>query len=285
MREVRLGPDGGVSDAKAPWPRAVRRAHAGSFDDAVISWAVSESRKLALGHGRRLVSRRLSKSAWLDGCSSKAGLGGAVTAEGFWETRAQLAAVGAVGGFAAGWALSGELAVLLGVVGGAVGWRLLPRAIERRISARAREMERHLPEMLDVVALGLRSGLSFDRSLMLYAQHFDTLLAQALMLAQRQWSSGLLRRDEALRRVSSTYDSALFARVVESIIRSLRFGSSLADGLEAASREARLGYRARKQEQIAKAPVRMMVPTGALILPAMLILVLGPVLLELAGGF
>ena len=35
----------------------------------------------------------------------------------------------------------------------------------------------------------------------------------------------------------------------------------------------------------AKAPVKMMVPTGVLILPAMLMLVLGPVLLELAGGF
>ena len=33
------------------------------------------------------------------------------------------------------------------------------------------------------------------------------------------------------------------------------------------------------------APVKMMMPTGALILPAMLLLVLGPVLLELANGF
>lgn len=36
---------------------------------------------------------------------------------------------------------------------------------------------------------------------------------------------------------------------------------------------------------MAKAPVKMMMPTGALILPAMLLLVLGPVLLELANGF
>ena len=45
------------------------------------------------------------------------------------------------------------------------------------------------------------------------------------------------------------------------------------------------GYKARRQEAVAKAPVKMMVPTGVLILPAMLMLVLGPVLLELAGGF
>lgn len=41
---------------------------------------------------------------------------------------------------------------------------------------------------------------------------------------------------------------------------------------------------ARLEERVAKAPVKMMMPTGALILPAMLLLVLGPVLLELANG-
>ena len=34
-----------------------------------------------------------------------------------------------------------------------------------------------------------------------------------------------------------------------------------------------------------KAPVKMMLPVGALILPSMLILVLGPVLLGMVGGF
>ena len=62
-------------------------------------------------------------------------------------------------------------------------------------------------------------------------------------------------------------------------------GATMADNLEDAAREARSGYKARRQEAVAKAPVKMMVPTGVLILPAMLMLVLGPVLLELAGGF
>ena len=76
-----------------------------------------------------------------------------------------------------------------------------------------------------------------------------------------------------------------FARVVENVVRSLRFGSSLAESLEAAAAEARTQFRSRKQEQVAKASVKMMVPTGALMLPAMLLLVLGPVLLELMEGF
>ena len=71
---------------------------------------------------------------------------------------------------------------------------------------------------------------------------------------------------------------------MERIVRSLRFGSTLAPDLEAAASEARARHRAQVEERVAKAPVKMMVPTGALILPAMLILVLGPVLLELMQG-
>ncbi len=139
--------------------------------------------------------------------------------------------------------------------------------------------------MLEVVALGLRSGLSFDRSLELYSGHFDTLLSRACASAQRQWALGLVTREQALRELAATFDSPLFSRVVESMVRSLRFGSSLAESLETAAGDARQQFRSRKQEQVAKASVKMMVPTGALMLPAMLLLVLGPVLLELMEGF
>ena len=94
-----------------------------------------------------------------------------------------------------------------------------------------------------------------------------------------------MTREQALRDLAATFDSPLFARVVENVVRSLRFGSSLAESLEAAAAEARTQFRSRKQEQVAKASVKMMVPTGALMLPAMLLLVLGPVLLELMEGF
>ena len=146
-------------------------------------------------------------------------------------------------------------------------------------------MERHLAEMLDVMALGLRSGLSFERSLDLYLSHFDSMLAQAFGLAKKQWLSGLMTREEALRKVAASYDSPVMARVIEDMVRSLRFGSSLAESLEMSASEVRSSYRSKKEEQVAKAPVKMMVPTGALILPAMLIMVLGPVLLELMEGF
>ena len=84
--------------------------------------------------------------------------------------------------------------------------------------------------------------------------------------------------------LAASCDSPLFARVVENRVRSLRCGSSRAEGLESAAAGARAVHRAQVEERVAKAPVKMMVPTGTLILPAMLLLVLGPVLLELMEG-
>ncbi len=283
-RHVRAMRAGGAP-AGASRRGADARGDAGLLDGAALSLAVDLGRRIALGHGRRLLPARWTRAPRALGQARAAGLDGQLTPEGFGEARVRLALAGAGAGLAVGLVFSGELAALLLVAGGMAGWCLLPAAVGRRVRRRAQEMERHLPEMLDVVALGMRSGLSFDRSVELYVEHFDTLLAEAFGLAQRQWSCGLARRDDALRSVASSYDSPLLRRVVEGMVRSLRFGSSMAESLEAAAHEARVSYRARRQEQVAKAPVKMMVPTGVLILPAMLIMVLGPVLLELIEGF
>lgn len=257
----------------------------GSVGDRIVSYAVRVDRRSAQPRFRFIAPAPLRRRPWMEERALPAGLAGRLSSGGFWETRVRLAWGGAAAGLATGLLVTPEMGACLATVGAVVGWRALPWAVQRRMRERAESMERDLSEMLDVVALGMRSGLSFDRSLQLYTDHFQTLLADTFRSAHRQWACGLASRADALRTVAASYDSPLLGRVVENIIRSLRFGATLADNLEDAAREARSGYRARKQEQVAKAPVKMMVPTGALILPAMLMLVLGPVLLELAGGF
>lgn len=255
-----------------------------TLDERLIGLAQRASRSGAGGPRARLPPL-LAQAKGFERLAPSAGLEGSVSAQGFAEARLRLAAGGLAAGALLGAPFSAGLSAALGLVGAVAGWRALGRAVRRRVAARTQDLERHLPEMLDVVAMGMRSGLSFDRSLGLYVRYFPTMLAEALGAAQGQWSHGLERRDEALRAIARTYDSPIFGRVVESVIRSLRFGSSLSASLEALAAEARVSYRTRRQEQVAKAPIKIMVPTGTLILPAMLMLVLGPVLLELMGDF
>ncbi len=262
------------------------RAHQDlTLDERAIALAQGATRRAELQGPRARLPPWLARAEGFERLAPSAGLEGSVSAQGFAEARLSLALGGLAVGALLGAPFSGEFSAALGLAGAVAGWRLLGQAVRRRVAARTQELERHLPEMLDVMAMGMRSGLSFDRSLGLYVRYFPTMLAEAFDAAQRQWSHGLARRDEALRSIAKTYDSPIFGRVVESIIRSLRFGSSLSASLEALAAEARVSYRTRRQEQVAKAPIKIMVPTGTLILPAMLIVVLGPVLLELMGDF
>lgn len=224
------------------------------------------------------------KDSQLQRSIRQAGLADHLEPAGVRSTQRRIALVLGVAGCVIGAALSVEMGLLLAGVGLCVGW-LAPRwALRRFEKQRSFELERCLPEMLEVVALGLRSGLSFDRSLQLYSTHFPSSFARACSSARQSWSLGLRTREDALRELVKSYQSDQLERTVERIVRSLRFGSALAPDLEAAAAEARSRRRAQVEERVAKAPVKMMVPTGALILPAMLILVLGPILLELMAS-
>ena len=96
--------------------------------------------------------------------------------------------------------------------------------------------------------------------------------------------AGLVTRAEAFEELASAYDSPLLARTLSSVDSSLIRGTSLVQDLGRTADEARKQYRARKEQIVAKAPVKMMLPTGVFILPAMLLLVLGPVILGLVQG-
>lgn len=219
-----------------------------------------------------------------DALALKAGLASVLTRAGFCSARMCLLLLYLAAGLVAGAAFSLELALLLSVAGGIAGWSALPRALRKEAALRSGRLGSQLGEMSEVVALGLRSGLSFDRAFAMYCDHFESGFARACGQAYQQWSLGLVARDKALRTLADSYDSAMLSRIVESIVRSLRFGTSLAETLESAAVEARSVHKAEVEERVAKAPVKMLIPVGTLILPAMLIFVLGPIMIDLMEG-
>ena len=244
------------------------RAKGGVQASACLSYLEGLSRRLALRATRSVlpVGALRGAHARFEEQVGKAGLGGTVSAQACCEGAVRLAAAGAAAGALLGCAASNELAVVGCVTGGIAGATAPGRAVRGARRQRAQALERSMSEMLEVVALGVRSGLSFDRSLQLYTGHFDDGLARECAVAQRSWEAGLATRQDALRALAQGYDNPL------------------GEVLEQAAEQARAARKAQVEERVAKAPVKMMIPTGTLILPAMLLLVLGPVLLELMEG-
>lgn len=144
------------------------------------------------------------------------------------------------------------------------------------------KIERHASELFDAVSLGMRAGLSFDAAFALYCTRFDDELAGVCRDAHRAWSTGVLTRAEALASIASKARSPTLERFAANVERNARFGSPMGRMLDALSRESSGAYRTKIEERVAKAPIEMLIPTATLILPAMLIVILGPVLLDLA---
>lgn len=162
---------------------------------------------------------------------------------------------------------------------------VLSRRAPAMLDARqARELRSACDEqvdvMADIVAMGVRSGLSFDAALDLYCSKFDNALAQHLRETRLEWESGLASRREALTTLSAHVNSKALKRFSETSLQAIHHGSPLADMLGRFSADIRQRRHAAIERQVAKAPVKLLIPTGTCILPAMLILIMGPVLLQ-----
>ena len=66
-------------------------------------------------------------------------------------------------------------------------------------------------------------------------------------------------------------------------MESLSFGTPLAAVYERQSRAIRSEQRSQIEERIEKAPVKMLLPLGTLIVPAMLLAILGPLMSSAVG--
>jgi len=145
--------------------------------------------------------------------------------------------------------------------------------------------DRELPLLLELTALGMRAGLGFDQAFELYARRFPGPLADICQQKLNLWEKGLISREEGLRALAEVVGTPGFTRFTTITLRGLHYGASINQLLLELAQEQRRNYRAEREEEVSKAPVKMLIPTGVLILPAMLLLVLGPIMLQMMGRF
>lgn len=145
------------------------------------------------------------------------------------------------------------------------------------------ECLRDLPLLLDVLTLGLLAGLSFDASLELYCEHEEGELARRMGEAMLTWRMGVDGRAQALRGLAERLESPAFGRFADVVAQALEFGSPLAQALSDQARLMRDERQSQLEEEIERVPVRILIPMGTLIVPAMLLAILGPLLSGTVG--
>lgn len=143
---------------------------------------------------------------------------------------------------------------------------------------RRKQVLNAMPTFLDIVTLGLSAGLSFDASVELYCKRYETPLAQMLWDQMLTWRMGVCSRGQALRSMAVELDAPSVERFAASVEEALSFGTPLSVVLERQAQIIRDEQKAQVEEEIERVPVKMLIPLGTLIVPAMLLAILGPLL-------
>jgi tight adherence protein C len=209
-----------------------------------------------------------------------------ITSEAFHGYRV-LTAAGAGVIFAIWFTSSGEnpaLGILVGIVGAAVVYALFGAFVRSRSEKRLREIDRELPELIDVLIATIEAGLGFAGSLQMVAGRFDGPLGSELRLALQEAQMGLAT-NVALANILERSDTPALRSFVRAVAQGETFGVSIGMMMRNLALEMRTRRRQAAQEQVQRAPLKMLFPLVGLLFPAMLIVLLYPAAHELIQGF
>lgn len=169
------------------------------------------------------------------------------------------------------------MALMLGVIG---GYLLFELFIADKISRRQKEIQKALPDTLDILTVSIEAGLGFDAAIQRVVQKSAGPISVEFNSTLQEMRMGKTRR-EALRDLSQRTGVIELSRFIESLIQADQLGVSLGNVLRTQSDQMRILRRQRIQEQAMKAPVKMLFPMIIFIFPATFIIILAPSILQI----
>ncbi|EGF58418.1 type II secretion system F family protein [Actinomyces sp. oral taxon 170] len=147
---------------------------------------------------------------------------------------------------------------------------------------RSQQIDRDLPDFLDVLSVTVRSGMSFRPAVERVSSFHEGPLAEEMRGAIYSMRLGVTRRDAfiAARDNSRSENVAIF---VSAFLQAEELGTPLADALVDISSEIRRERAQQVRRAAARAQPKIAIVVTTMILPATLILILGSMILMNAG--
>ncbi len=155
--------------------------------------------------------------------------------------------------------------------------------LQNRIKARQRDVVNALPDVLDLLMVCVEAGMGFNSAVARVAeqpQMRQSPLHQELLRMHQEVRAGQPRQ-EALRALGERTGVREVKTVVGAFIQTEQLGTSLAKTLRIHADSARVHRRLRAEERAHIVPVLMIFPTVLFLLPAFVLVILAPALLNL----
>ena len=175
--------------------------------------------------------------------------------------------------------------VFVTTIGAAVlGWFIPSLLVNSRIRKRQAEIEKGLPDLIDLIVVTLEAGLSFPQSLRLAATKVKEPLAGEVRLTLQEQNMGLTLV-EALENFLARIDTVGVRMFARSIAQGETLGVSTGQIMRNLAIELRKRRRAYAEERAQKAPVKVLFPMLLLIMPALFVVLLVPVMIRIMEVF
>lgn len=183
------------------------------------------------------------------------------------------------------WPLGGGIAGVVGM--GVVGYALPGILVKNQISKRYKEMQKSLPDALDLLVICTEAGLNLDSGLDRVCREISNSapeLADEFGLTSIELGF-LADRKEALMNLAARVDFQSMNTLVNTLLQTEKYGTPLAVALRVLSAEMRDERLMRAEEKAARLPAIMTVPMIVFILPALFIVLIGPAVLRAIDAF
>jgi tight adherence protein C len=152
--------------------------------------------------------------------------------------------------------------------------------LKQKVDGRRSDIQKALPDAMDLMVIAVDAGLSFDSALMRVTDKQKNALTFefAKMLKEVAFGRPRMEAMDELGRSSGVEDLHNF---IQAVIQSEQFGTGIGRILRLQADEMRRKRRQRAQEKAAQATLKMLLPMVGCIFPTLWIVLLGPAILVL----
>ena len=158
--------------------------------------------------------------------------------------------------------------------------------VHGRAARRLDEIERQVPDLIDMLVVTLEAGLGFGASMNVSSTRMRAPVGDEIRLTMQEQSMGL-GMPEALTNMLGRVDTPNMSAFVRSVVQGTALGISMGLVMRNLAADMRIRRRQQAEERAHKAPVKMLFPLIFLMFPALGVVILGPAMFgifEQLGG-
>ncbi|MFZ5352196.1 MAG: type II secretion system F family protein [Bacillota bacterium] len=156
--------------------------------------------------------------------------------------------------------------------------------IRQKILERQKEIEKTLPDIIDILTVSIEAGLSFDGAMGKLVEKMTGVLVQEFAAVLKEMKMGVSKK-EALKSLIERVPVDNLITFIGAVIQADQLGVSIGNVLRIQSSLMRQKRRQKASELAMKAPIKMLFPMVFFILPTVFIILLGPVIINIIRSF